>query len=59
MTACLGVLLLSHACVCRAGNPPQVAAVPDWTPYLPTVPEPEFPSGHSVLSGTAAAVLAS
>jgi len=29
----------------RAGDSSN-AAIPGWTPYLPTVPEPEFPSGH-------------
>lgn len=31
----------------------------DWTPLLPTPAHPEYPSGHSTFSGTAAAVLAS
>lgn len=31
---------------------------PDWAPLLITPPFPEYPSGHSVLSGAAAAVLA-
>jgi membrane-associated phospholipid phosphatase len=30
---------------------------PDWEPYLTTPPFPEYPSGHSTLSGAAAAVL--
>jgi hypothetical protein len=36
------------------------ATVPDptWTPLLPTPPFPEYPSGHSVTGGAAAAVLA-
>lgn len=30
---------------------------PDWTPFLLTPPFPEYPSGHSTLSGAAASVM--
>jgi len=34
-----------------------VTADPSWQPLLTTVPEPDYPSGHGVLSGVAEAVL--
>ena len=40
------------------GNP-NTAADPSWTPLLITPAHPEYPSGHSSLSGAAATVLAS
>jgi len=40
------------------GNP-DTTADPSWTPLLTTPAHPEYPSGHSSLSGAAAAVLAS
>jgi hypothetical protein len=39
------------------GNPATVAD-PGWTPLLATPNHPEYPSGHSTVSGAAAAVLA-
>ena len=40
------------------GNP-ATAAEPGWSPLLITPPFPEYPSGHSSVSGAAAAILAS
>lgn len=34
-----------------------VSPDPGWEPLLITVPEPDYPSGHGVLSGVAEAVL--
>ncbi len=34
-----------------------MTADPSWQPLLTTVPEPDYPSGHGVLSGVAEAVL--
>ena len=39
------------------GNPATVSD-PSWTPFLVTPNHPEYPSGHSTVSGAAAAVLA-
>jgi hypothetical protein len=40
------------------GNP-DTSADPDWMPLLETPPFPEYTSGHSTFSGTAAVILAS
>lgn len=39
-------------------NNPSTMVDPKWEPLLPTPPFPEYTSGHSTFSGTAAAVLA-
>ena len=39
------------------GNPATIAD-PDWTPLIVTPAFPEYPSGHSTVSGAAAGVLA-
>ena len=44
--------------MCSQGNSTAgVTADPGWQPLLTTVPEPDYPSGHGVLSGVAEAVL--
>ena len=40
----------------RAGDPDH-APIPDWTPFLPTPPHAEFPSGSVTSTATAAAIL--
>lgn len=51
-------MLILHVLTHSSGNSSAgVTADPSWQPLLTTVPEPDYPSGHGVLSGVAEAVL--